>query len=76
MSETCERCRFWEETDADAEMGDCHRYPPSFDGRAGFGGMFPDTSGEYWCGEWMALSATEKLRRASDNSWVRVELEE
>lgn len=66
--ERCERCRFWEEWEDEAEagvrIGSCMRYAPrprefSADGAAGltFGTDWPNTYAHQWCGEFQAKKA-------------------
>ncbi len=65
----CETCRFWGEEDPPDEhrvrTADCQRFPPSVfvnihDNKTGrssgftFGGDFPETCHDMWCGEWQA----------------------
>lgn len=63
---TCGTCPFWERFDGDFDggiEGECHRQPPVMPGsdiqieewlsvdRGVFEGMWPETSGDGWCGE-------------------------
>lgn len=46
-AETCTDCRFWHpvEDEDGNDLGQCHRYPPGYEG-------WPMTFGHDWCGEW------------------------
>ena len=71
MSEerACKQCRFWLQQAADDVSGECRRFPPSLaqtekqqasleeTGAGVFTGVWPDTLGVDWCGEFEAREA-------------------
>ena len=68
MEPCCGNCRFWEMFDEDKGDGQCRRYPPKLpaypeqelDGL--HGGVFPDTTGGEWCGEYQPFKGHDGQR--------------
>lgn len=76
----CENCRFWCYSDGNDGMilGWCRRYPPSIVADQmpsvesdhytnPYTGIFPETSGTDWCGEWQGKEG-EKQHGIAANS--------
>lgn len=49
--ESCKNCKFWMQVSCDEKRGQCHRYPPQPDGKAGIIDYTSQTLAIWWCGE-------------------------
>lgn len=58
MDVKCLNCHYWVkeyEDEADPDIGDCRRYPPTYE--YNHVGNFPACYSEHWCGEFKERSA-------------------
>ena len=62
MHPTCSRCRFWQRTHEESDVGDCRRYPPQASEIEATKGSppslsffhgWPLTLASDWCGEFL-----------------------
>jgi len=66
MQMKCEDCRFWDQDNKISSLGVCRRHAPrasigeSVRGEKATDAIWPRTTGDQWCGEWIAKIEIEK----------------
>ena len=76
MSESCETCRFWDDSRPVDGVGECRRYPPTTHFDADAVGVvtrtFALTAPDEWCGEHQPRGAEPEEPKAREPGWYWV----